>query len=108
MFCTSMRLKESEKNDILNAVQTCISKDAVVWLFGSRCDDFMKGGDIDLFIDSPALEDGLKAKIKLKLKLEDMLGEQKIDIALHQEGTPYLPIHELALKNGIRLDADNL
>ena len=98
-----MRLSESIQQQIVASVRECVSADSQVWLFGSRSDDDQYGGDIDLFIESPALESCFMAKIKLKMALEDLLGEQKIDVLIHQQGTPLLPIHKVAIKTGLRL-----
>lgn len=99
-----MRLSKELQKQIVAVVKECVSTEAKVWLFGSRTCDTQSGGDIDLFIESPALESGFKTKIKLKLSLEDLLGEQKIDVLIHQDGTPLLPIHNVAMKTGQRLD----
>jgi len=42
-----MRIKEHEKNAIVEAVKNT-DTNARVWLFGSRADDSKKGGDIDI------------------------------------------------------------
>jgi predicted nucleotidyltransferase len=44
-----VRLKEEEKRVILQAIQA-IDKNAQVYLFGSRVNDRLKGGDIDLLV----------------------------------------------------------
>lgn len=54
-------------------------------VFGSKADLSAKGGDIDLYIlhSLPAgTLDSFEIKVSLKLALEDVLGEQKIDIVL--------------------------
>ena len=99
-----MRLSDHEQQSIIAAVKANLSCSAKVWLFGSRCNDQARGGDIDLYIESPALADLFQRKLQLKLALEDALGEQKIDVLVHQYGTPLLPIHTLAKDTGIRLN----
>ena len=65
------------------AIKNCVNGFdplAKIYLFGSRTDDRKKGGDIDLLIFSEKIQ--LEQLIKLKLKLYDALGEQKIDIVI--------------------------
>jgi predicted nucleotidyltransferase len=94
-----MRLTDYEKQAILDAVKTADSG-AAVWLFGSRTDDSQKGGDIDIAILSPRMS--LWGKIHVRQKIEDALGEQKIDIVLSRDGSS--PFFALAQSKGIRLN----
>ena len=80
------------------------SADASVFLFGSRLDDNKKGGDIDLLIQiehevtNPAL---LAAQIQAKVMRQ--IGEQKIDVLLMAPNLTRLPIHDIALNQGVLL-----
>ena len=49
-------------------------------LFGSRLHDERRGGDIDLLIRSRKID--FMARLRLKLELMNVLGPQKIDIAV--------------------------
>jgi len=95
-----MRISEFERQCIVDNVSRHIASDAQVWLFGSRCDDEKKGGDIDLYIESDEIDDPFMARIDLKLALEDALGFQKFDLVYHQRQKPLLPIHEIAKDEG--------
>ncbi len=77
-----MRITPKEKEAILNSILT-IDPEAKVWLFGSRADDSKKGGDIDLSIESKAI--GFKEKQRIRLKIEEQIGEQKIDLTVFQD-----------------------
>ncbi|MBI5206523.1 MAG: nucleotidyltransferase domain-containing protein [Candidatus Firestonebacteria bacterium] len=46
-----MRLKDDQIKHIKNTIET-LDKNAKIYLFGSRVDDYKKGGDIDLLIMS--------------------------------------------------------
>lgn len=72
-----MRLSQQEIKAIKNSVHA-FDENAKVYLYGSRTKDYLRGGDIDLLILSDKIH--LMEKIRLKLKLYDALGEQKIDI----------------------------
>ncbi len=93
-----MRLSDKERFAIKKAVRE-IDPMAKILLFGSRTDDSKKGGDIDLLIMSDIL--GRAEKRKIKFKLFDALGEQKIDLLIAREFTD--PFVRMAKKGGIEL-----
>lgn len=77
-----MRLSKNE----IRTIRKVISKfdaSAKVHLFGSRTDDSKKGGDIDLLIFSNNL--GLDEKLKIKVTLKELLGDQKIDVIIAKD-----------------------
>ncbi len=73
---------------------------AEVFLFGSRVDDTKKGGDIDLYIKSPAGTD-LAHKVKFLITVEEKIGEQKIDVVFALDRSR--PIEQQAILNGVLL-----
>lgn len=93
-----MRLKDFEQAAILSTVK-CLDGNARIYLFGSRVDDSKKGGDIDLLVMSDQLTSDDKRTIKLKLY--ELLGEQKIDIVLAADDSD--PFVKLALATGVML-----
>lgn len=93
-----MRLKSSEQAAILFAVK-CLDSNARVYLFGSRVDDAKKGGDIDLLVMSDKLT--LDDKRTIKMKLYELIGEQKIDLVLAADDSD--PFVKLALETGKEL-----
>lgn len=93
-----MRLKCSERAAIIATVQ-CLDIHARVYLFGSRVDDSKKGGDIDLLVMSDTLtRDDIRT---IKMKLYELLGEQKIDILLAADDSD--PFVKLARATGVKL-----
>jgi len=72
-----MRLNKVEINSIINTISKYDPK-AAIYLYGSRCDDSKRGGDIDIAIVSDKIDNTEKRKIRLTLY--DLIGEQKIDI----------------------------
>ena len=73
-----MRLTEYETEVIKQSIQNRDPK-AFVYLFGSRADDNLKGGDIDvLVIADRQLTNQEKRNIKIAFYKE--FGEQKIDL----------------------------
>jgi len=93
-----MRLTLQETTSIKKSVRA-FDPEAKVYLFGSRVRDDLKGGDIDLLVLSDKIS--LEEKIKLKLKLYDVLGEQKIDILIPNESNQLFV--QMALDEGILL-----
>lgn len=93
-----MRLSTDE----IRAIKKCIAEfdpDAPVYLFGSRTRDDLRGGDIDLLVLSDNMD--LETKIRLKLKLYDAIGEQKIDIITPDESNEAFVA--MALEEGVLL-----
>jgi uncharacterized protein len=93
-----MRLKEAEQVAILSTVKH-FDSNAGVYLFGSRVDDTKKGGDIDLLVMSDRLTTDNKRAIKMRL--HELIGEQKIDIVLAADDSD--PFVKLALATGVKL-----
>lgn len=93
-----MRLNEFEIKSILDSCRHYDSN-AIVYLFGSRVDDTKKGGDIDLLVMSEKLtRDDRRA---IRIKLHELLGEQKIDIIVASDDSD--PFVKMALESGVRL-----
>lgn len=76
-----------------------------LWIFGSRADLTKKGGDIDLYIETNAnLDEGVMKQSHFWSKLQQLLGEQQIDIVLNIiNNSKILPIYEIAKKEGVRI-----
>jgi predicted nucleotidyltransferase len=99
-----MRIAPVEAQAIKETARIVFGEQAAVWLFGSRADDALKGGDIDLYIELPAKDYVYAKKLRFWCELIKRLGDQKIDIVINKIGTsPHLPIHDIARSKGIRL-----
>ena len=96
-----MRLRESEISMIKRTALEVFGEDVEVFLFGSRVDDSKRGGDIDLYIKSKNKEDLFQKRSKFNIKLQDAIGEQKIDIIIAKN--PNRDIEIEAIENGIKL-----
>jgi predicted nucleotidyltransferase len=79
-----VRLTEPQVAAIKQAVAEVLGAGARVWLFGSRADDGARGGDIDLLVrpDPAAGRPSLMDKVRLLGRLEEALGERRIDIVI--------------------------
>jgi len=74
--------------------------DGKIYLFGSRVDDSLKGGDIDLFVDT-VTTNKLQKKIEFLSALKQRIGDQKIDVVISKDYTRL--IEREALEKGIKL-----
>ena len=83
-----MRLSRIEIELINLTARKYFGQETKVFLFGSRVDDSLKGGDIDLFIhnDQGSLLK-LETKIHFLSELKMKIGDQKIDVVFDNETT---------------------
>lgn len=82
-----MRLLESELESIKQAFYNTF-QNGKIYLFGSRVDDEKKGGDIDLYIDlnsCMSVKEKMQRKSEFRLALNELIGEQKIDIIISKD-----------------------
>ena len=89
-----MRLKGNEITAINNVTKTVFGTDASVRLFGSRTNDSLKGGDIDLLIQCNRTISTLeqyKLKINFLVQLKKIIGDQRIDVLIeaNQQDSPF-------------------
>ena len=93
-----MRLREEAKQVIIDAVKS-VDPDAEVYLFGSRVNDNLRGGDIDLLVFSRKMT--YRDKLNVKKKIFLALGEQKVDLLIYKDTTE--PFVRMALEQGVQL-----
>ena len=93
-----MRLKAEQLRAIKEVIATSDPQAEVV-LFGSRTDDAQRGGDIDLLIMSSKID--LDERRRIKLKLLNRLGDQKIDVVVATDDSR--PFVRIARKEGVKL-----
>ncbi len=77
-----MRLSKQEINVICSVTKN-LDFGAQIFLYGSRLDDHLKGGDIDLLIVSEKLS--FSDKIQILSEIKTQIGEQKIDILIRNK-----------------------
>ncbi len=77
---------------------------ARVRLFGSRVDDAARGGDVDLLVelDAPVTEPGL-ASARFSVRVSRAMNGRKVDVVLAAPNLMRLPIHDVALRDGVLL-----
>jgi predicted nucleotidyltransferase len=99
-----MRVSAEQKQIIVDAVHQIFGQHGSVRLFGSRVDDRRKGGDLDLLVELPHLPvDAAWQAARLEARLQQLLGEQKIDVILAGPENANWPIVQEASRTGIPL-----
>jgi predicted nucleotidyltransferase len=93
-----MRLSKREINAIKRVLSQYDSK-AKVHLFGSRIYDDKRGGDIDILVFSNKLR--FDENLKIKIKLKELLGDQKIDLIFAKDRSD--PFVDLVYDESIRI-----
>ena len=96
-----MRLTDYEQEAIKKAfIETF--EDGKIYLFGSRVDDTKRGGDIDLYLcPSQKFEDEKIRRRSFLIKLDEYIGEQKIDAVMAKDEARL--IEQEAKRTGIEL-----
>ncbi len=99
-----MRLTEAQQRAIVTEAARVFGPHATVRLFGSRVDDALRGGDIDLHIEAEGSAGALlDLELKLYARLIRRLGDRRIDIVLHPRGQALRPIDVQAIRTGVVL-----
>jgi len=99
-----MRLTTSQKQITKSTVDRVLGTTSRVWLFGSRADDSLRGGDIDLLVETEAvLPNRVKVLCRLHGALTYALGERKLDILLKDARTRNAPVFNIAKRTGVIL-----
>jgi len=93
-----MRLKQTEINTIKNIINQ-LDESARIYLYGSRVDDGLKGGDIDLLVFSKNIS--FMDKLKIKAELHYKLGEQKVDLLITEDTQK--PFVQLVMETAVLL-----
>ena len=82
-----MRLSNDEIQHIITTAKQYFGNTVSVILFGSRTNDQLKGGDIDLLIcpkTGNQKKSFLQEKIKFLVALKKNIGDQKIDVVIEK------------------------
>ncbi len=99
-----MRLTEATQQTIKAEVYKALGSDSQIILFGSRIDDSQKGGDIDLFIQTPQqLSNKVEAECRLSARLYIKLGGRKVDVLIKDTLSKMQPIYQHAIDYGVAL-----
>ena len=99
-----MRLSASHRLALKSYFAQEVGADCEVWLFGSRADDTLLGGDVDLLVRSPrVLQQRAWLAARLAARAERLLGGRRVDVLLLDPATTLQPVHAAALATGVAL-----
>jgi predicted nucleotidyltransferase len=99
-----MRLNPLQRSALRQEFARELGADCPVLLFGSRLDDAARGGDVDLFVQSPRpLERKVWLAARLAARAERILDGRSVDVLLVDPNTQLQPVHDVALRTGIPL-----
>ena len=79
-----MRLSQGEVEGITRAFSGFAMKGCSLYLYGSRTDDSLKGGDVDLHFEVPQhkLSDAKDQYLDFLVEMKRNIGDQKIDLLI--------------------------
>lgn len=95
-----MRLSCDQAAFAVDLVHRYLGEGARVWLFGSRVDDNARGGDIDLYVETPIAETTIPAA-RCRGALEDLF-DIKVDLVVN-DLRRVKPIYAIARREGVEL-----
>lgn len=99
-----MRLTPDQQQIIKGTIARLVGASSRVWLFGSRVHDELRGGDIDLLVESDeVIPNRVKALCKIEGALIMALGDRKLDILIKDARTPDAPVFQVARRTGVLL-----
>jgi predicted nucleotidyltransferase len=99
-----MRLTPEQIHIIKSTAQSVLGEGAQVILFGSRVDDTLKGGDIDLLMElDTRVPNKTQAIGQIYAQLIKKLGDRKIDILIKDPSTQLTGIYSRAKEKGVPL-----
>ena len=99
-----MRLTSRQRTAILTTARELFGPKVRVILFGSRVDDRLRGGDIDLMIDTDLdRQSAHESKLTFLVELKKRLGDRKIDVIVRSPDRPAKSIHDAALRHGVEI-----
>lgn len=97
-----MRLNDIQIKKIVNLAKENFGDDIKLFLFGSRANDSLKGGDIDLMLETNEHID-MKIKIEFLSKIFKYITERKIDLIIFDRTSIKSEIYKIAKKDGIAI-----
>lgn len=99
-----MRLTPAQIETIKSTAQDVLGEGVQVTLFGSRVDDTLRGGDVDLMmvVEQPVPEPAV-AVSRIATRISRAMEGRKVDVLLKAPNLLEQAIHRIAQQEGVRL-----
>lgn len=99
-----MRLSPEQITAIRKGVALLAGDTARVWLFGSRVRDDERGGDVDLLLEiDEVVAEPAQLAARLAARVSRSMYGRKVDVLIKAPNLMHLPVHTIALAEGVRL-----
>lgn len=99
-----MRITASQIELICSIARQLLGDHARVTLFGSRVNDALKGGDVDIMVVVPeAVAEPALLIARMASRVSRAMNGRKVDVILKAPNLLNLPIHEVAARTGVPL-----
>lgn len=99
-----MRLTSTQIDLIRSTARQLLGDRVRVTLFGSRVNDALKGGDVDLLVEMPeAIAEPAVISARMASRLSRAMAGRKVDVVLKAPNLKGQPIHEIAANTGVLL-----
>lgn len=99
-----MRLSPQHVEIIRQAAHQLAGDDARIRLFGSRVDDHARGGDVDLMLElDHSIAEPAQLAASLAARISRGMDGRKVDVIIRAPNLLQLPIHQIALEEGVLL-----
>ena len=101
-----MRLTKAQLETIIDIFSKHFLSEDKLWLFGSRVNDTLKGGDIDFYVETnyDNWSIAVEKQISFLIDLKKSIGDQKIDLIINLlKNNQNRPIYDEAKNTGIQL-----
>ena len=96
-----MRLNANQIQTILNLAHQVAGNKTRVRVFGSRLDDTVHGGDIDLMLELPEpVDNPALMAAQISAQVSRAMHGRKVDVLLSAPNLMRLPIHDIAFQEG--------
>jgi hypothetical protein len=99
----AMRLTAEEIRAIKDGAREAFGVATVVRLFGSRVDDSVRGGDINLHFEIDDGQQRVENAAAFRWRLPPRLSERRLDLVFRVRGAALCPIDEAAYDQGVIL-----
>ena len=99
-----MRLTSTQVELIRNTAKQLLGEGVRVTLFGSRVDDTLRGGDVDILVEvSKSISEPARLSARIASRISRAMNGRRVDVVLDAPNLLRQPIHDIARHTGVVL-----